>query len=1212
MEKVKENHSGIVENHNPHISPGLAQLASAYQTTHPEIAAFIKKSGPALVEQIGYNLTGVLSETLAKCGIYKFDKPFQALIEHAAEITDMAGVEVFSNVAVVGKNMSHVTWQVPHAVNFLHQVPKIIDRLILFFEEEFIQKFFDMLERLSEDNTNFSDAIASLNGYLDSLERCKELGIADQTLELTSTLAKADSIKIQHVLQYWIDFSESVYRFNTGTSDSSDQPGFSQAEYQVLLDRHLERITIEAEASPVTTLYLLGYGGKIIEMIGYDGLDAVLTDYIGKRPAITEQRSRVYLEVLSCSPDIIRKLLHLGDQKFVKEIYKIAGRMGRDFSLAEAIVLLKQTASITGKIGLDGLKETLRLLKKLIKSASDDIEAKEDFLLLLNETSRIIDSIFSHGGKQLVLEAYKRAERLLRHDPRLPYTYLSIAPALIATDGFKSTDRFLRILPHLDGNHSIARVLLRAIPEIIKHLGYEGILKSARLALKIWKHNDAAALIFIERLPVHMEKLNQNGLVRLADKIIEVSISNAKNAELFARGETREYLDYCDLISEGLHLKHVRHLLSNYLDALLGYRIEIRPADSADTDGDSVFLPRMLDVFKGDDKNLLLYKVLATHVEAHIEFGSFDFIVAKVPDLVNELKAQYGLEPLPGDYGSDEEIFFSLFPERDLIRDLKDILEDFRIESRLKAVYPILGIDTRRMNRLMLKNRPELDKLSSDRDRSVEVIYQTLFAVKTREAVPENLQAILATALDIARPLLLKDADVHDTFRAAATLYRQISNLFEDPYTSVNSLSSPINQSAFIKKVGHFTKTAESIKKTLQLGENEPPPEDDKINREDQLKSDPSDDKEKKRMTNPDEPEKRQDLADWLNPEISLEELKQLLLELFKEKKITPKEIEKQIEELNPDQIIVHLKGLALLMTEDKERVLTSEHFFYPEWGNDINAYRANWTTVIENEVNGDDPDFYRETLEQYGGLIQRIRREFQVIRPEAMVKLKRQFDGHNIDFDAAIDYQIDLTLNITPSEKNYIQILKHHRDIAVAFLIDLSGSTSGDTIKREKQSLIMFSEALHELRDAFAIYGFTGYSRSQVDFFIVKDFAEIYNRNIQRRISGLTAGTNTREGAAIRHVTSKLKLREEKTKILLLLNDSQPFDEGYNGIYAIADTRKALFEAKKYGIRPFCLTITKNRRNLKALYSHNSWAVIDDVAKLPEKITRIYQKLTT
>lgn len=554
---------------------------------------------------------------------------------------------------------------------------------------------------------------------------------------------------------------------------------------------------------------------------------------------------------------------------------------------------------------------------------------------------------------------------------------------------------------------------------------------------------------------------------------------------------------------------------------------------------------------------------------------------------------------------SDEQVFFELFPEPELIRDLKDIFEDYRIESRLRAIYPVLGRDILRMNRHMLKARAGLDALSNDKERAVEAACQMLLANRTKEAVPENISPVLQYAVEISASLNTSAADVHDSFRAAAALYKVIDEAYEDSYSTIEPFSSPIDQAEFNDNIGNFSRTAENIIEStmdIDLDENDPESSPDEESA-DSLRPDPSE----REDTGNDNGEENPSAA-----EISVEDLKQLLLKLFKEKKIRPKDIEEKIVKLDPSEILEYIKNLETAAPDEKEKIKEPGSFLYPEWGNDINAYRANWTTVIEQTVTGDDPEFYRETMEEYGGLVKKIRREFQVLRPQALMKLRRQFDGDNIDFDAAIDYQIDLILNITPSEKNYIKTLKRTRDIAVAFLIDLSGSTSGNTIKCEKQSIVMLSEALNELKDTFAIYGFTGYSRDKVDFYIVKDFEENYNERIKQRISGLTADANTREGAAIRHVTSKLRIREEKTRILILLNDSQPFDEGYTGDYAIADTRMALYEAKKYGIKPFCLTITKNSRNLKELYSHNSWVVIDDICKLPERITKIYRKLTT
>ncbi|MEE9913105.1 MAG: hypothetical protein K4571_15435 [Deltaproteobacteria bacterium] len=55
-----------------------------------------------------------------------------------------------------------------------------------------------------------------------------------------------------------------------------------------------------------------------------------------------------------------------------------------------------------------------------------------------------------------------------------------------------------------------------------------------------------------------------------------------------------------------------------------------------------------------------------------------------------------------------------------------------------------------------------------------------------------------------------------------------------------------------------------------------------------------------------------------------------------------------------------------------------------------------------------------------------------------------------------------------------------------------------------------------------------------------------------------------------------------------------------------------ALKEAQHFGVKTFCITVDRTAAEyLPRMESHNSWTVIDDVVKLPEKITRIYRMLT-
>jgi len=56
-----------------------------------------------------------------------------------------------------------------------------------------------------------------------------------------------------------------------------------------------------------------------------------------------------------------------------------------------------------------------------------------------------------------------------------------------------------------------------------------------------------------------------------------------------------------------------------------------------------------------------------------------------------------------------------------------------------------------------------------------------------------------------------------------------------------------------------------------------------------------------------------------------------------------------------------------------------------------------------------------------------------------------------------------------------------------------------------------------------------------------------------------------------------------------------------------------ALREAQRYGVKSFCITVDREAAEyLPRMYANSRWVVIDEVAKLPEKITRIYRLFTT
>ncbi|HXH86861.1 MAG TPA: VWA domain-containing protein, partial [Nitrospira sp.] len=164
-----------------------------------------------------------------------------------------------------------------------------------------------------------------------------------------------------------------------------------------------------------------------------------------------------------------------------------------------------------------------------------------------------------------------------------------------------------------------------------------------------------------------------------------------------------------------------------------------------------------------------------------------------------------------------------------------------------------------------------------------------------------------------------------------------------------------------------------------------------------------------------------------------------------------------------------------------------------------------------------------------------------------------------------------------------------------------------------EKESLVLFCEALNAVGDQYALYAYSGQGRASVDFLTVKNFDERLDSVTAHRLGGLGPRQQNRDGAAVRHAVAKLKAREAKTRILILLSDGRPLDGDYRDEYSLEDTKAALREARRQGIDPFCVTIDRDADHyLSRMYGDVQYAVIDRVEALPSRLPRIYRQLTT
>jgi hypothetical protein len=76
---------------------------------------------------------------------------------------------------------------------------------------------------------------------------------------------------------------------------------------------------------------------------------------------------------------------------------------------------------------------------------------------------------------------------------------------------------------------------------------------------------------------------------------------------------------------------------------------------------------------------------------------------------------------------------------------------------------------------------------------------------------------------------------------------------------------------------------------------------------------------------------------------------------------------------------------------------------------------------------------------------------------------------------------------------------------------------------------------------------------------------------------------------------------------------DGRPDDEdGYRGEDGIEDTRRAVLDARSQGIHPFCITIDDEvQAYVPHMFGPAGYAVVDNVAKLPCRVSDVHRRIT-
>jgi hypothetical protein len=739
----------------------------------------------------------------------------------------------------------------------------------------------------------------------------------------------------------------------------------------------------------------------------------------------------------------------------------------------------------------------------------------------------------------------------------------------------------------------VLRALLERTPAAIR-----GVLIG--LAGTIAARFPAGVVPYYRVLPRLLEQTGTGGVTRWAEEGLAIAADGRDAGLAYFALDSRTSRAVLAASSTAVAFSEVQGLMKRYLHMLSGRTVEVaargdvgyRPpfvvADTAASAPDAAvplagaaLFPARVDVFPTTEANLRVYRLIAAQHAARLDFGTH----ALVPPLV-EFLARF-------EYPAVAEHLFGIF-------------EGVRLDAALARAYRGLAVDLRVLAAELARGAIRLPGTLEHLGRVLGQARRDDLA-RRLPAIAERLAAPLATVTDSAQAATLVYAEImHAETGLGLTVGASgFPELFADGSLADAMLEFDAAEGAGLGGEGSAV-GADT--------ERSPAPADERMpfeladEQSEGVPGAPLDPAALLRML-----EQARDLTIRQGHGDELDALGLYIDDLA--------------GKLPRERVAELLGALREARGGQRDTPAPSDgaaEILYDEWDHRIGDYRSAWCHLRELPLASDTGDFFHHTLATHAALLPEVRRQFQRIRPERYRVVHGLEDGEDFDLDAVITARADRRSGHPPSSKLYQARQREERDVATLFLVDMSASTDEPVpgaaagrrvIDITKEALVVMAEALEGIGDAYAIAGFSGHGRKQVEFYVVKRFTETLAAAVKGRIGAIEPKRSTRMGTALRHATAQIRRIAARSKHVILLSDGFPQDLDYgddrrSNVYGIQDTMMAFQEAVRAGVTPFCITVDKAGHDyLKEICDASRYLVIDDITALPRELPKIYQR---
>ncbi|RQO60147.1 hypothetical protein DBV14_06795 [Variovorax sp. KBW07] len=295
--------------------------------------------------------------------------------------------------------------------------------------------------------------------------------------------------------------------------------------------------------------------------------------------------------------------------------------------------------------------------------------------------------------------------------------------------------------------------------------------------------------------------------------------------------------------------------------------------------------------------------------------------------------------------------------------------------------------------------------------------------------------------------------------------------------------------------------------------------------------------------------------------------------------------------------------------------------YTYPEWDRKQERLRPDWCTVIEKlpawqglSPVREQPSASNERLTPLA--LPRARHLDRTHR------LRRQWEGDDVDLNAAIEVLVDRRLRLRPDPRLFMRPGKAPRATSVLVLLDLSesvndagqGQTARSLLDIEKQAALLLAASANARAgaDRLAIHGFSSNTRNEVYYYRLLEFGRPLEAPSRAMIGAVRGRYSTRMGAALRHAAAHLRAEPAGQRAILLVTDGAPSDiDVHDAQYLIEDARMAVAEAREAGVRTACIAVDGAAdAYVRRIFGWRNYCIADDARSLPVRLARMSARL--